>query len=80
VAKALECLDRTGCSRASRGPATGSGGQFRPGDGGDCSHVNAVLSDEGNILLKTFQYLIIGAGFSVWMLFMLALALTDPLI
>ncbi|EIJ46796.1 hypothetical protein GWL_10360 [Herbaspirillum sp. GW103] len=38
------------------------------------------MSDEGNILLKTFQYLIIGAGFSVWMLFMLALALTDPLI
>lgn len=32
------------------------------------------------MLLKTFQYIAIAAGFSVCMLFMLLLALTEPLI
>lgn len=33
-----------------------------------------------SMLLKTFQYIAIAAGFSACMLFMLLLALTEPLI
>jgi len=39
----------------------------------------AGLFVEGNMLIRTFQYLLIAAGFSACMLFMLALAVTEPL-
>jgi hypothetical protein len=79
VAKAIKCVDRTGWGHASRGPATGSVESGRPGDGRFGAHVKAVLFDEGIMVLKTFQYLLIGAGFSACMVFMLALAITEPL-
>lgn len=44
-----------------------------------CTDVFAVLFVEGFIMLKAFQYLLIGAGFSACMLFVLALAITEPL-
>jgi hypothetical protein len=39
----------------------------------------AGLFVEGNMLIRTFQYLLIAAGFSACMLFMFALAVTEPL-
>ena len=58
------------------GPWEGQAGGPCQGMAG-CADVFAVLFVEGFIMLKTLQYLLIGAGFSACMLFVLALAIPN---